>query len=295
MYTRVFKTMKRPAHTRLYSQETAARPSSGLMVGALVGAAGLGYLLTRQSSGPEIKNPMVEEKARREQTKSEGEQALEQKAEQETRDTTGLVDKDTDKVKRVWEEKEKQARRPVPSSVHEREDDPVWRRLPTAMSDPDRTDREARVVALSVREKEAWPQASPGNPMVDEKLSSARTKTDAELAIEAHAQDHVHDTSGLVAKDTKKVEPVWQKTAQQASDPSKAQAETKRWYDTGAEGIKNSLHAIHQTAQNEMQWAEQKMHTGLHSAQRGVNHVFGQTQDRLPAKFIVEHARGTEI
>ncbi|KAI9250117.1 hypothetical protein EDC94DRAFT_623416 [Helicostylum pulchrum] len=47
------------------------------------------------------------------------------------------------------------------------------------------------------------------NPMVDEKISSNKTKSASEAKLEDHAQRDVRDTTPLVSKDTDKVKPVW--------------------------------------------------------------------------------------
>ncbi|KAI8976558.1 hypothetical protein BDB01DRAFT_354257 [Pilobolus umbonatus] len=59
--------------------------------------------------------------------------------------------------------------------------------------------------------------ATTSNPMVNEKISKYKTKTPSEEQLESHSEQHVHDTSKLVHKDTKKVKPVW--TDEKASSP----------------------------------------------------------------------------
>ncbi|KAI9481356.1 MAG: tRNA synthetases class II-domain-containing protein, partial [Benjaminiella poitrasii] len=138
------------------------------------------------------KNPMVGEKVSKGNTKSEREKQMESHAENKVGDTTGLVNKDTNKVSPVWDNKNDQEKSGSNKPV---------------------------IVDHEPKKKGFWgsnfPKANPasGNPMVNEKLSSDRTKSNQENHMEAYANDQVHDTSTLVGKDTEKVKGVWEDKA----------------------------------------------------------------------------------
>lgn len=150
-----------------------------------------------------VKNPMVEEKASAKDSKPQWESNVEKKSQAETKDTTSLVDKDTNKAKDVWKEKDKQ-------------------------------DDNRRVSASSANEESLWDRLSgqrqTGNPMVDEKLSPGKTKTNKEFRMEADANQNVHDTSHLVEKDTKKVEHIWNKNKPSSNAPNETKSFWSRWF-----------------------------------------------------------------
>lgn len=179
-----------------------------MIFGLLAATALGGYMYTKsptqshtvnkaEHSETGVKNPMVEEKANTNKSKPQWESNVEKRAQTETKDTTSLIDKDTDKAKDVWKEKDKQ-------------------------------DENRRVSASSANEESLWDrlsgQRSTGNPMVDEKLSAGKTKTRRESQLEADANQNVHDTSHLVEKDTKKVEHVWDKKAPSPNAPNETKS-----------------------------------------------------------------------
>ncbi|CAO3691203.1 unnamed protein product [Rhizopus stolonifer] len=181
-FTRTIRNQK-----RLYSTSTPqSGGNNGLIFGLLAATALGGYMYTKspdqnhtvnkaERSETGVKNPMVEEKANANSSKPQWESNIEKKSQAETKDTTNLINKDTNKAKDVWKEKDKQ-------------------------------DESRQVSASSANEESLWDRLSgrrsTGNPMVDEKLSSGRTKTERESQMEADANQNIHDTSHLVEKDT---------------------------------------------------------------------------------------------
>jgi hypothetical protein len=99
----------------------------------------------------------------------------------------------------------------------------------------------------------------------------------------------------------------------------------KSWYEKGTEQVKSGLASVKDSAQQDIYWAEKKVHEGLNTAKDEMDYVLGRKKDdsglkehvlagerfaeieegqlrptrdqlgRLPARFIVEHARGTDM
>lgn len=161
-------------------------------------------------------NPLVFEKSTTDKTKTPYEARLEEHAQKNVHDTSGLVGKDTDKVSKVWDDK------------NEREKDPSARTLPTDHNEKKssvlgsifgkgesstKAEHDEKVSKADAEQasRVVYDQASiaHGNPMVREKHSTEKTKPGWENRLEEYAQAKVHDTSTLVGKDTEKVRSVW--------------------------------------------------------------------------------------
>ncbi|KAI8644372.1 tRNA synthetases class II-domain-containing protein [Parasitella parasitica] len=130
-------------------------------------------------------NPMVNEKASAGTTKSGSERGLESYANDVVRDTSKLVAKDTDKVKKVWDDKTEQEKSTNSDGSRKEESKGFWSGLLGGSS----TSNEAAHPAPTNFEK---------------------TKPRWESRLENYAQENVHDTSTLVGKDTEKVRGVWE-------------------------------------------------------------------------------------
>lgn len=161
------------------------------------------------------KNPMVNEKVSSDKTKSSYERGLESHAKDDVRDTSTLVGKDTDKVKKVWDDKKSQERS-SDESANEKESKGFWSNLfggggASNEAAPPKTARNTPSTPHNQPEKKAFDTASTthGNPMVHEKHNFDKTKPGWETRLEGYAQSNVHDTSTLVGKDTEKVRGVW--------------------------------------------------------------------------------------
>ncbi|CAO3677446.1 unnamed protein product [Rhizopus stolonifer] len=208
MYSRIVKTIKTQQRLpkRQYTTEPSSSNSNGLLIGGLLVAAGTGgYMYTKKSNHDNTlkhdteKNPMVKEKVSSDPKKPSQESQFEQGTNDNNKDTSRLVEKDTNKVRDVWEDKQKEdrTRQVAPSMSENNEGQSLWSNW------------------FSNRDK-------PQNPMVHEKRTSESTKSPTENKLEAHANDVTHDTSNLVEKDTKKVEDVWNSRTSSPKEESKS-------------------------------------------------------------------------
>ncbi|RCI05739.1 hypothetical protein CU098_012434 [Rhizopus stolonifer] len=167
------------------------------------------------------KNPMVKEKVSPIKTKSHPEEILESEAEHRVKDTSGLVGKDTDKVKPVWDDKgakERSANSPKVVVDHDHSKGGFLGGI-FGSSDSDKHDNNVvhneRMPSVPVTQRTVYDPAPTvhGNPMAYEKRHKDPTKPAWEVDLERHAHDNVRDTSGLVGKDTDKVRAVWEEKA----------------------------------------------------------------------------------
>ncbi|KAI8967433.1 tRNA synthetases class II-domain-containing protein [Mycotypha africana] len=173
---------------------------------------------TNQGSNNE-RNPMVREKISSESTKSPKEKKEEAHANENVKDTSTLVGRDSDKTKKVWEDKENEdeAKR-VPSKVaaaspyEDEKKGGFWNYL-FGGSATKETDIPRPPVEQESKHKFDTASTAHGNPMVYEKASTERTKPSWESRMEEHAYNNVRDTSTLVGKDTEKVRGVWEDKA----------------------------------------------------------------------------------
>ncbi|KAG1055872.1 hypothetical protein G6F43_002192 [Rhizopus delemar] len=264
MYSRIFQSIKnqQPLSKRQYATDAKTKNGNGLLLGGLLAATAVGgYMYTKSPNHNNIiqekdanKNPMVSEKVSSDPKKPSWESNLEQGSTDNNKDTSRLVGKDTDKVKGVWENKEKEDRatRQVASSVSENnEGQSMWSGW---FGGSQKTD----------------------NPMVQEKLSSDRTKTDKEMKLEAHANDVIHDTSNLVEKDTKKVEGVWNKS--NASHPPHEERKSF-WSSLFGSSSKDADTSINQ-AKSKLNDAKQDT---ANTAERDANRLSGAWNDTKDA------------
>jgi hypothetical protein len=164
-------------------------------------------------------NPMVSEKATTNKTKTPYETRLEQHAQKDVRDTSGLVGKDTDKVSKVWDDKnEKEKVPPATRTVPNNEDNDnksgFWGSVFGGDGSSTKAEHDSKAVkkdaAQAARVVYDQPSTTHGNPMVYEKHSTDKTKPGWENRLEEYAEAKVHDTSTLVGKDTEKVRGVWE-------------------------------------------------------------------------------------
>lgn len=160
-------------------------------------------------------NPMVNEKVSSDKTKSSYERGLESHANDNVRDTSNLVGKDTDKVKKVWDDKNSQEKSSG-EATNENESKGFWSGLlgsggASNEAAPPKTTRNTPSTPHNQPEKKVYDSAptNHGNPMVYEKHNFDKTKPGWETRLEGYAQSNVHDTSTLVGKDTEKVRGVW--------------------------------------------------------------------------------------
>lgn len=156
---------------------------------------------------PSDDNPMVNEKVSSKDTKSPREKNLEGYAHAEVKDTSVLTKKDSDKVKPVWDEDNKNsvvAKSPQEGGFWSN----IWgSKQPTHDEVPDTPTQQ--------NYQRVFDKASTanGNPMVYEKRSQDPTKPNWERKMESHAEQNIRDTSSLVGKDTEKVRGVWEDKA----------------------------------------------------------------------------------
>ncbi|CEP09585.1 hypothetical protein [Parasitella parasitica] len=164
-------------------------------------------------------NPMVSEKASTGKTKSGYERGLESYSNDVVRDTSNLVSKDTDKVKKVWDDKAEQEKA---ANGDAKESKGFWSSLLGGSGASNEAAQHTTTLASKTSINPSTPRDQPekqvfdtaptnnGNPMVYEKRNFDKTKPGWETRLEDYAKENVHDTSTLVGKDTEKVRGVWE-------------------------------------------------------------------------------------
>ncbi|KAI7897672.1 tRNA synthetases class II-domain-containing protein, partial [Cokeromyces recurvatus] len=196
------------------------------------------------------KNPMVHEKVSSDATKTPRERQLESYAENKVGDTSTLVNKDTNKVSSVWKDKDNQEKSGSRNS-------PV-----TVEHEPANNDNNKKkgfwnsIFGGNTSSKKDFQKGSSadGNPMVNEKRSRDRTKSNQEYHMEAYANDHVHDTSTLVGKDTEKVKGTWEDKAsrdQGSQEPSTSRSSlTSSSWSNLVNQASEKLHEVEEKVEN---------------------------------------------
>lgn len=101
------------------------------------------------------------------------------------------------------------------------------------------------------------------NPLVKEKLTTDRTKSDKEIKLEQHAQHNVRDTSPLVYKDTEKVKPVWDDKKK-----SNIEQEIKAGLEDTTHNVMNTTSALG------------------HGIKSSIYSLFGANPDPVQEKFV---------
>ncbi|CAO3697240.1 unnamed protein product [Rhizopus microsporus] len=245
-------------------------------------------------------NPMVAEKVSSDKSKPDWESKLEQGSKDTNKDTSRLVGKDTDKVKGVWENKDKddQVSR-TPASVNEQnEGSSFWNNLLSGnneqTSGAPKTNLEAQDDTTKKGSFSSWVtgsnerRPSTGNPMVDEKLYPGKTKTEKDERMEAYANDVIHDTSNLVEKDTDKIKGVWERRSKPNITDSPNEEKKSFWSSLFGSSKEKEADASWNSAKDKLNDAkEDTASTAYRDAQRlsgawgDAKHAASAESDRL--------------
>lgn len=240
------------------------------------------------SSGRSVDhNPMVEEKASAGKTKSSYERGLEHHAKENVRDTSNLVGKDTDKVKKVWDDKNSQEH---PS---EEKSKGFWSSLvggsgaSNEAAPPKSTTNRTPSVPYGQPEKKIYDTAPTdhGNPMVHEKHNIEKTKPGWETRLENYAEKNVHDTSTLVGKDTEKVRGVWdEKHVRDNGGVPVAQENSNSFWSSLFGQAKEAEHKVEERLEEGWEDVKSKVGLSTHDVKKDASEAYEDAKGKASAE-----------
>lgn len=261
-------------------------------------------------------NPMVYEKRSQNPTKPNWERSLEENAQQNVRDTSTLVGKDTEKVRGVWEDKAERDQGRTPQQTQENSGS-FWSHLFGKGTEQKIEQAEA---TISDKAHQLYNNASEAVYDASDKL---KKETDQAAAGLQQAQRGAGTGISRGAGDQfTKSDTALTDMHDSVGTTEKIKNDAKTWYDKGAEQVNN----LKSEADKDVKWAGQKVQEGIAGAKdeynRLVNHQepnrrdlrgnvvrgekfaeqeFGQlrpTRDNTklkPAELIVQNAHGKEM
>ncbi|KAG0749010.1 hypothetical protein G6F57_000269 [Rhizopus arrhizus] len=296
-------------------------------------------------------NPMVDEKAAPgHQTKSNRDMNMESHANDVTHDSSGLVGKDTTRAQSV----SKDGSKPSLNANSPNETSSFWSNLfgwskskeaESSWNDAKDKLHDAKEDTANTAQRDAHRLSGAWE---DSKDAAAAETDRIKHNVNGHSESIKHKANdaydsaqnlGARVKREASNEYNYQKDRLSGSinglhkevsdnaDYWKNQTEdkAKSWYEKGTEQVKSGLASVKDSAQQDIYWAEKKVHEGLNTAKDEMDYVLGRKKDdsglkkhvlagerfaeieegqlrptrdqlgRLPARFIVEHARGTDM
>jgi hypothetical protein len=237
-------------------------------------------------------NPMVLEKLNTEKTKPDWETSLEEHAEKVVHDTTTLVDKDTEKVKKMWDSKSGRSGVVQESSWFGNAAEKASELENKAANELHDKSEEAKSKWESLKNKVG--------------MTTHDVKKDAEHSYE-NAKDKAQDLSYQAKRETNKVASDVNKKAQDVKDEGarltrkasdsisdlhdeassnaekwKKQGEqtAKSWYEKGTEQVKSGFETVKNVADKDIQKVEEKVQDSYYDAKDEVNRLFGLRNEK---------------